>query len=609
MAPTSNLAQILKGLEGQTSAFSYGAVTSTFKEAIDMVSFVGVDQDHLQAEHLAFSFRGQVDGTRGDAYFGPAIWGERADGSVEEVPSRAWVTEAILSYWAERADATANPALKARYADLVWDLSQMVGGRRREIRFAHTAIDASIEAVRGGLFEDAMTSICLLKRALDLSISIRDTARTRLVAQSIVDLEDLVSVDHLCGLWGFAFDALVNLKIFPLRDTVRDKLLADLEGRLDRFAQSGTPDPSTAEPAMARLVNFYSRSKRDEDVQRIIQKYAAVVESFAVNAHPFAASSWLEKLHELLSNRGLKADAARIAVQLMAVDQRTVPEGQRGSFQIAMQAKEVDAEIARLLEDGFETALGQVASQFLLPKDTIEKQVRDIAKQSMFWALLKISVRDTHGRAVASVGPVRDDVEGRVMYLLGQNLELIAPLLRRCFVQLGEKFDFNAKTVHSIVAASSVFNPKRLPFVLVGLDAIFAGQHLVAACVLIPELEAGLRQLLSLVGGSVYKAVRGGFHLLNMDEVLRNSDFIAGVSGELPLHFRALFTDARAWNLRNEICHGLPGTFRVGQATSDWILHAILVLASLRPGPKPPVDVTEALEGTTDGSQKEGRSE
>ncbi|MCG5054492.1 MAG: DUF4209 domain-containing protein [Myxococcales bacterium] len=582
---TVELSALLHDVEGQDVEADYHDVAAVFEGALREIG----DHDHpdkekIRSEYIAFSFTEQlIEPADRSTHFGPQFSYTTNEGSAGEFPPLTAVTEGVVAYWTDRAQTTRNDVLRARYADLVWDLSRPATGRRPNIRLAHAAIDASLECVRGNKFKEGLCTIIRIKRALDLSISIKDKIRTEVAAVELVALEDRIGVDHQPGLWGFAFDALVDTSGRDIDDRLKSKVIADLETRFERLSAVSPPDPSALEAAMERLTRLYSRQNQVEEEVRVLRKYVAVVEAYAKIVSPLVGSGWLDRVHELLSNRGLKEDAARVALLMREVELRSTTDVKEYSTRIAIPIAELDAQVAVLLDADREQVYTNVAATFIMDRTAVEQQVLDIAKKAVLLSLFKISIRDNEGRAVASVGSVEDDLDGRVAFQMSQNLQVGAPVLRYTLEKVAEKHTLTADSVRDYLAKSPAFLPERLPIIWRGLQALFLSDSYVAACVLVPEIEAGLRRILHLVGGNVYKRSRtGGTNLRNMDEILRDEAVIATLTERVTFCLRIVFTDARGWNLRNNICHGLLRPASLGQPAADRILHALLLLGTLR---------------------------
>src|SRR5687768_15924350 len=126
---TVELSTLLHQVEGQEVDVDYHDLAARFEGALREIG----DRDHpdkekIRAECIAFSFTEQsVEAA--ECHFGPAFSYRTKDGTAGEFPPITAVTEGVVAYWAKRADTTSNNALRARYADLVWDLSRPATGR------------------------------------------------------------------------------------------------------------------------------------------------------------------------------------------------------------------------------------------------------------------------------------------------------------------------------------------------------------------------------------------------------------------------------------------------------------------------------------------------
>ena len=64
-----------------------------------------------------------------------------------DTPPLESITPECIAYWTARMNAARHPALRARYADMVWDLSQKATGTKPPIDAARIAIDGYSEAL------------------------------------------------------------------------------------------------------------------------------------------------------------------------------------------------------------------------------------------------------------------------------------------------------------------------------------------------------------------------------------------------------------------------------------------------------------------------------
>jgi lysyl-tRNA synthetase class 1 len=95
------------------------------------------------AEVLAFALSQGPDHVNPwNTYFGPMASQTYEDGRVLYSPDILGAPKELVDHWAQRARSVSHPILKARYADLAWDMSQAIGQRKRDPEDARLAIDA-----------------------------------------------------------------------------------------------------------------------------------------------------------------------------------------------------------------------------------------------------------------------------------------------------------------------------------------------------------------------------------------------------------------------------------------------------------------------------------
>ncbi len=542
----------------------------------------------LQAESMAFDFCEDYrdDKTGWGTYYGPMMVSHR-DGDVYESPSIKAVTPEILAYWQTRSQEAQHPLLQCRYAGLIWDFSPQICSSTADIVCARTVIDTSVRIANDRLYEHESQAIDKLERALTLAMSTNDATRVRNVIEAVIHLEETTgNIEHL-GTWGFAYDLLVQNKKVPITDEERCRIIASLEKILTAVASKvggeGGLDPFAAEHAGLRLAGYYRRVNRPEDVRRVLQLYANAFLVMAEKASPMLGAAWLNKVFDVLNQFGCREDAVAIATVLRELSSKGKDEMIHHTEKVEISKEEIDGFIGAMLEGSAEEVLVRIAVQFTPNPDELETQVKELAKSAPLMSIMPMSLVDAEGREIGKVGGVEEDLEGRVIHQMSQNMQFEASFLRYVLAELPSKgIDVAAIVDH--IFGSPIFESRRRPVVEKGITAWLGGDHVVAAHVLIPQIEQALRQLVVLSGRSAYKPNRrhGGIQLKVLDDLLRDQATEAVLSVRTVTYVKVLLTDPRGWNLRNDVCHGIIDPSRLGWATSDRVLHVLLLLALLR---------------------------
>lgn len=533
-------------------------------------------------EQLAFGFtehyanNPSVWGT----YFGPMVIWKTEDGGTVESPSISKVTAEAIEYWKQRTNESKNPLLQARYAGLVWDFSERVTGAAPGVEFAVYAITALIKFAEPGLHEYDTDTFGKLERALSIALSI---GRSDLVGQSkdgIIRHERAVGVDEKAGLWGRCFDLLVANKKVSLSQAEEDAIINDLEGRLARLKDS---DPWNCEHAAERLLRYYRSKNRSADVRRVVVTLGASFESAAEKAEPLVAMSWLEHIHQVYVQHGDKASSDRVAKMLRSIGPKVRDSMTPIAHTFEIKNEELEAYVAQYLQGSFEQALVLIAIKYAERKEKVHQQLTDLAKVAPLQFLCTKQITDADGRLVVTLGPLEEDTDGHIANQMSQNMSISTTFLHAVLEGVEKKFGLTTKQLLDHLYQSPVFSAGQKEFLRSAIDFYCDGQYVPAIHILIPQIEASIRNLLELTGGAVLKSGRsGGFQLKTLDEMLRSREVVDAFGEDIAFYFRVLLTDQRGWNVRNDVCHGLFSHEQMNKGVTDRLLHVLLLLALLR---------------------------
>lgn len=562
-----------------------------------------------QFEDMAFSFHAHEhqDPSVWELYFGPMMSGTTESGERWDVPSLSDVSADTLDYWTRRALESRHPVLKARYADLCWELPKRLPDARPSYEMAKVAIDAYLAAVEQRRYQHSVTLVGKLKRALEISLQIADPGRLAIVRDALIALESDIAEDESLGLWGFAFDSLIEPpnRHIAVSDEQREQLVAALEARLDRFhkADATAFHPSGAEAAALRLAAYYKREGESKDVARVMGVYAAAVRKMQGVAAPMVLAHCLETLHEHLVQLGLRDDAKALTTEIREAGQQSLADMKEFSTSIEVPAEEVEAFFTELLHGTSEEVLVRFAVHFLPRQEELEAQLLQLSRDAPLSFLFSTAVKDDEGRTVARVGPIEGDLEGQLVRHTSQSLSLRIPWLREALRRGRSDGLVTFESVSEFVFGSPPFQSSRQPLMAAGLDAYFRDDTLAAVHILVPQIEQAIRYLTGLLQAPTLNARRdGGFRARVLDDLLREPALESVLGKDVVAYLRVLLTDERGWNVRNLVCHGLAAPNTFGAPVADRLLHAILLLSLVREG-DPEADGENSDQATGDGVQ------
>ncbi len=550
-----------------------------------------------QAEILAFGFNGSeanLQDTDLGTYYGPRRIVAFDDAQVRSWPNASDVMPSMISYWENRAKQARHPVLRARYADLVWDLSRKVADRHPAIDFARLAIDANLEIASRGL--DAFDGLVgnRLRRALVLGLSVSDAGRVAAAVDAIADYDSGAEKPDSRRPAGFAFEALLfDHKKLSIATDLRDRLLKAELDRFERYIGTGHMDPADAigaERIAMRLVRFYRKVNEPEGVRRVLSRFGTAFVSAMDRASAIVASAQVQRLYELFHQNGMAEEARALEQKMRELGRASVDEMQAFTVDIELPVQELDAVVTWVGEKDLAHAVARFWSYFLPDRDHVQRSLEQQLRDTPLQYLISKTIVDRAGNPIAEVPSVDDDPSGRLVMETAQHISMETPILIRVADRLRANETFTLEEILDYLAQSPAFPEDAHLILTAGLNAYFAGDHIVAISVLIPQIELGIREIAIRTGASVFKPLRfkplrgggGGRIFRSLDDLLREPNVI-DLFGESAAHYlRVLLTDQRGWNIRNTVCHGLADAHAFDAAVSHRVFHVLTLLAQLR---------------------------
>lgn len=537
----------------------------------------------MWAELLAFALSPRERDNPWGTYFGPLSSWATADGSMEYSPDIAGTDPEAIAHWVGRAQTLKHPLLRARYADIAWDMSRAIADSRPDVDMARLAIDSYLESLpqRADIHIRFLVAI----RALDLAVAIRDNTRID-ASRAALLARHKEAVEAKQPHWWHAPDRLLGDKRARITDAERDQLLSDLEDVARYRSDPSDPrvfDPHATEAAVKRLVKHMRRTGKVDEARQWSSLVGKTFEHVASLGDGMVASSMLQVAVDAYRDAGEGEEAKRA---------RSAMENSIEKSREQMIPIVVESEISRedmeaflklvVLEDIGKTFV-RLAVEFL---DHRQALVDQIAKQTEV-APLQASINQQliYGTQISAiVGPVKDDPEGRLICAAGQNMIFAEPWLLMAFSRATETLGIVPDHVVSWAARHGLFED--LSLLREGVVAWFEFDFVKSLNVLVPQIERGLRGLANQLGLPITKAhpnVRGTSVAINMGDMLYNRpELTDALGGDLTLHFRAVYADPRGFNLRNYLAHGLMDSRAMTFGMATRVIHTLLVFGVWR---------------------------
>jgi hypothetical protein len=213
----------------------------------------------------------------------------------------------------------------------------------------------------------------------------------------------------------------------------------------------------------------------------------------------------------------------------------------------------------------------------------IENQLNDLAKAAPISFIFKKNIYDHEGRVISTIGSLEDDLDGNVVHLMSQNMQVSSFFLSSVMDGIMKTFDLNPDKFEEYIAQSPIIQNVGTEIFKTAYKYYINANYLVAVHLLIPQIEACVRKLVEITGGATLEPRRGGgFRVRALDSLLRCDEVKKSLGEDTVLYLRVVLTDQRGWNIRNDVSHGLGTTNKYSRNITDRLIHIVLVFAILR---------------------------
>lgn len=514
-------------------------------------------------------------------------------------PDATLAADDTIREWSRRARHSEHPVLRARYADLAWEIAKyrIVAARkdskasspiRPNADDARRAIAGYIEAVELGLAHDVFDAWRYLSRAIELAATVRDAGLLQRARAALMDYRFACEgADPAYPFWLFDDIAWEHRDVLALTAHEKAAAVAALERALAQRANQADKqlfDPYIAQDAADRLGRWRRQLGEDADGRRAADVAGRAFEAAAEEAKGFTAIALLERQAARYRGVGDEESVARVEQAIKRRAPEAEGELKRVQVPIDISKEDLDAWAERVAGATFEDGLRGVVAGNLIRKGQAEDSVREIAKSAVLQAHITIAIMRHDGFSAAEIGSVDDDLDGRAVHHAANAFGYSAPFLNVALARLREKHSVDLDRLMSAMGESPLFPAGRQKLLREGIAAWFAEDWLKATHVMLPQIEAALRDLLAALGGAVMKPDRhyGGFQAIGLGEVLSHEIFRERVPEDIRFHLRVLLQDPRGINLRNEAMHGLAAHELFGRGIANWMVHSVILLGLIR---------------------------
>ncbi|MEX2437333.1 MAG: DUF4209 domain-containing protein [Candidatus Paceibacterota bacterium] len=573
-----SLSELFKHFEEKEELFDEDDIDSALRKLSDENDDTN---NAVMAEKLAFGFyadpnQNHIWGT----YYGPKMIMPNKDGQYIESPSIKFVNKDVIEYWKERALNSSHPILKLRYNDLLWDFSQTTVNEKPSYKHAQEAILATIELIESGNYEHVNLVSQKLDRALQLALSLNNSELIEKIKKCYLSLykkeknKTPFFINHL-------FEKMIVENKSLLSVDEEKYIISETENNLRLSVE--TSDIFEAEIYSFNLADYYRRNEDFDNAKRSITEYQKSIEKTIDTNSALVVSSYLKKLYDKYVEFGFNQEANSLDSLLHKSGVKSVESMGVFEHQFQIPTKLIDNFISNVVSGKFDKIVEKIVAHFLPNKNVTEQQVTDLAQKTAIQALVSQTIHDKDGRILAQVGPVHEDLLGRTVRQLYQNMSFESYFLRGVLDKFFSQINNDIEKILKHCTESPVYDEDTIQFLKEGLKKYIEKDHFACIHIFIPLIEKCLRSLLKINGSPIYKPGRhGGLFLRNLGEILDDDIIKLSLGDDIIFYLKVLLIDQRGWNLRNDISHGILEyeDFRIEIA--DRLFHVLLLLSLIR---------------------------
>jgi hypothetical protein len=489
-----------------------------------------------------------------------------------------------IDYWRARAGEESHPLLRARYADLVWELERYAApSKPRDYVRARVAITGYLEGVRAGRASHPVVVNELLDRALDIAANLRDASKVGEIIDELLARAENAPPQGYLGIWLHPAKTLLKGKL--LTQQQRERIRLELEKRF--AAVLSEDDGLAADLTLPYLLSLYSKQIDLPEKHRLLIRYAAMHRRIAKTSSPLIAVTSLLPIVDLFDDNGLPAEADELRLYVEEISPRVEEGMQEMSFNQSIEIAKVDKYFEPLLAtDYLFVALYRVAKH-TIPKVNEVRSILAEARRDYPIQFLVTRVSFGHsGLPVTQTGSADEHPDAHLSMYYRHSLSMTGLFFQFGWERLVGKFGFDAAGFAAAIGGTPLIQEGRSAFFLEGLKAHFDKDYLKAVHILVPQVENMLRELLRLLGIPRSKRVRthpGVTELKTMGEVLWDQRVVGTLEEDLHFFLTHLYVEKHGLNLRNDLSHGIAPPNVFTQTVSGMVIQSIILLSAIRP--------------------------
>lgn len=516
-----------------------------------------------KSENSAFFFREENTFDIWTPYFGHSV-------EVDSV-----VTKEVFCYWKSRAEKTENYLMKARYYGLVFDFHEKIMDEKVSYQVANNYVDSLLNVCQKGLCSDSLGEIHKIERAYRVSKLFNKPEQITDCIETAINIEERLVGENRFDQVGNCYAWFVEGKEKLLKDEQRDRILLNLEQIVQRIAECGDPFRTLEKGKL--LAKYYRKDNKHDDVARIVNIISQCINKSCENQEAMTSSLLYQKLYSLYDEFDMKDEAESIAMKSAGIGDEIMMS--MGKIPIpAISAEDLEFD----LEGGVNDVFRRICQQFIVGKRDTEEQYSE--NQSVFDAIRTTDIIHTTICNYKGIPSVSDENFDPVINRASQIILSESPALYELLLKAIDLYHIDSEKFVDFIYHSLPFEESKKEIIQRGIQAFLDEDFLVAIHLLVPQIESAVHRLVNLNGGCIYEKNRhGGMQLKFFERLLSDEGITKYFDEDAIFYFKTMLTDQKAFNIRNDVCHGILPADRFGWFFAVRIVHVIICLSQTLP--------------------------
>jgi hypothetical protein len=537
----------------------------------------------LSLENQILHLQAMVVWRGGERRFLPEF--EYADGTSWPDPG-ALSHPDVVAYIRGRLRAARHPTLRARYGDLLWELSSDHTAARTAAECYQLSAAALLSGGENSFGADA------LARAVDLALRLDDASLAGAAVAALMRYLDQAAARSEDNMSSWLAEALLAVRRAADREQLQRA--AQVIEALARALAQESPGAFPAEDLYRKAAQLHHASGESEREDAALRQVAACLEARArsseEHSHMRAAHFYgeAEAAYQRVNDRPkVEGMRAKIREQSELAEQYEFREVRTP---VPWPMEEIDEWVAELRRHPLDESLAVLSGHptFAPSLQRAESDWREIAQTAVLQQFVTPTVQ-RGGLPVWRAADPQEILEYNVRQTLFQHSSLDATLV--CHVLRGLLADAPspARSLADWLLGNAFYVGTDVGVLRYGLERYFDGDWVGTLHVLPQYIENLLRLVLPKLGLIPFAEVQrrpGTFREKSITAVLQTEELRRGLGEDMCTHIEMVLTDPRGPQLRHMAAHGLLRAASCNSGVCDLVVHLLLLLARYSVGPR-----------------------